>query len=798
MSTKTTLKRIALVAVSALGFGLLSVIPAKAAAIDSSSADVVAAPATATIATTAKTTTRITLVDGATTDTLSFRLLQSGTDAATAFTWKVLEHSSNLVINDYSGDSTETFAVTYPTTAPTAGSPSYIWVQIGTAAATAANTVALQASHATPASWTSKFTATVVAAGVAPAAPIGVDSTDTPFRVVAGQTNVTAASEANLASITAASTVTAATDVFKVIANNDTVLKTGTGSYRYVEVTGSTIAAVAGAMVVDGTVNSATRAFAQLDGNLESTADAQVWVNAATAGTVTIKFIDRSIIASTTPFLGTGTQYVDTVLQTITLTVTAPTALSAQMSTSFINAVHSSTTGVATSKPTLGLWGDCDAVTAGTQNCDYTILAPAALAGVGGVVSGAGTAKAVIQVNLKDAAGAALVGTLPAVGASVSGPGTLSIGTSANADASTGRSLSATAAPASTFYINVFSDGTSGASTVSILVGGSVWTTKSLKFYTTPTTVSATQGLKVLKANTVSGCVGIACDDSDVANTVAVKVVATDANGIPVPFRSYSVTSSDATVLLGAATAAQGNSAVADYLGANWYTVASTFGAASGASATLTYTTALTSTTNLSSSALKFAIGGAPASASLAISTGANVGDKGTMTISVKDASGNAIYDSDHTLALTSSTALTTALGQIAATGNQIAVIDGKSTIDFFNPLVSGTVSVTGLVSGLLPVSGSFTVSNSAIDAAVDAAAEAIDAANAATDAANLAAEAADAATVAAEEARDAADAATAAIEELATQVATLMAALKAQITTLANTVAKIAKKVKA
>jgi len=82
--------------------------------------------------------------------------------------------------------------------------------------------------------------------------------------------------------------------------------------------------------------------------------------------------------------------------------------------------------------------------------------------------------------------------------------------------------------------------------------------------------------------------------------------------------------------------------------------------------------------------------------------------------------------------------------------------------------------------------------------AATDAAAEAIDAANAATDAGNLAAEAADAATVAAEEARDAADAATAAVEELATQVASLMAALKAQITTLANTVAKIAKKVKA
>ena len=129
-----------------------------------------------------------------------------------------------------------------------------------------------------------------------------------------------------------------------------------------------------------------------------------------------------------------------------------------------------------------------------------------------------------------------------------------------------------------------------------------------------------------------------------------------------------------------------------------------------------------------------------------------------------------------------------------------------------------GTATVTGVTAGVKSASASveFTKNTSVstadallelakaigtgkeVEAAADAAAEAIDAANAATDAANLAAEAADAATVAAEEARDAADAATAAVEELSTQVATLMAALKAQLTTLANTVAKIAKKVKA
>jgi hypothetical protein len=75
--------------------------------------------------------------------------------------------------------------------------------------------------------------------------------------------------------------------------------------------------------------------------------------------------------------------------------------------------------------------------------------------------------------------------------------------------------------------------------------------------------------------------------------------------------------------------------------------------------------------------------------------------------------------------------------------------------------------------------------------AAADAAAEATDAANAATDAANAAAEAADAATAAAQDAADA-------VAALSAQVATLISGLKSQLTALTNLVIKIQKKVKA
>jgi hypothetical protein len=110
---------------------------------------------------------------------------------------------------------------------------------------------------------------------------------------------------------------------------------------------------------------------------------------------------------------------------------------------------------------------------------------------------------------------------------------------------------------------------------------------------------------------------------------------------------------------------------------------------------------------------------------------------------------------------------------------------------------VAGTTKGTG--ASLAPVGvGVVTLTtdgaNAAVDAgqaATDAAAEATDAANAATDAANAAAEAADAATAAAQDAADA-------VAALSTQVTEMVNALKKQITALTNLVIKIQKKVKA
>ena len=129
---------------------------------------------------------------------------------------------------------------------------------------------------------------------------------------------------------------------------------------------------------------------------------------------------------------------------------------------------------------------------------------------------------------------------------------------------------------------------------------------------------------------------------------------------------------------------------------------------------------------------------------------------------------------------------LTCALGVTAAVAFT-ATTAGTTTLAAAN--VGSTFAPAGVSSVTVAVNN-----NAAADsatAAADAAAEATDAANAATDAANAAAEAADAATAAAQDAADA-------VAALSTQVSEMVSALKKQITALTNLVIKIQKKVKA
>jgi hypothetical protein len=130
-----------------------------------------------------------------------------------------------------------------------------------------------------------------------------------------------------------------------------------------------------------------------------------------------------------------------------------------------------------------------------------------------------------------------------------------------------------------------------------------------------------------------------------------------------------------------------------------------------------------------------------------------------------------------------------------ALAGNLDCTADAADATAFTASTVGTAVKNEAGVGASLAAAGvskaTVAVTNTTASDAQDAAAEATDAANAATDAANAAAEAADAATAAAQDAADA-------VAALSTQVSEMVNALKKQITALTNLVIKIQKKVKA
>jgi hypothetical protein len=756
MSTKTSLKKIAVIAAMALTLGGFTAISANAVSTASTTSSV--ATATANIG---AATSTVLSVSGGSGDTAELTITPSVLGVAGSWAITVPNKLSTTATNGTSA------SATVATLTKTTG---------GGSTGTATLTV-------TPTAGSAGGTLTV-SDGIVNLLVITIGGTtastnDNPFVVpTVGNTGVTADTPATLdtaaVSISVKKSVASSTDTVTIAATSNTADKTGfgAGNYRYVQVTNSTIKTATG-WTLDGSSSVATVAAAPQDGMISGTS---VVVNAGTAGqTITVKFWDKSTDAVT--------GFVTTVLlQTVTITTAAYTGLNPVTSTAFMWA-----TDAVGAYPT----GRANAPEPATADDD--VLAKSALNGVGGVYSGAGKAVAVIKVSLKDVAGNGLLGTLPAVGASISGPGTLSMGTASNADASTGRLLLLPAAAANVYYVNVFSDGTSGAATISLWVGGAVWKTKTVSFYGAATKLVASQNHKVLKAGTTTGagCNPTSCAGTSVATSFVVQVLATDANGIAVPGLTYTSVP-DAKVVTGSAATSTAD-ADADSLGATWFSVTTAPDAASGVTGTVSYKTTLADTTVLTTSALTFAIGGAPVSVTIAASGSSEVGAKNSLVFTDKDAAGNAPYDLDVPLALTSNVALVVGSASAATNGlpTTIAMIGGTGSVNFFNPFVAGDVTISGKAAGLIPLTVTVSVTNSAVSAAADAAAEATDAANAATDAANAAAEAADAATAAAQDAVDA-------VAALSVQVTAMISALKKQLIALTNLVIKIQKKVKA
>jgi len=802
MSTKTSIKRIALVAVSALGFGLLSVVPARAAAAEYTLTRAATTPAIPVVGT--QVVVPLTAAIAAST---------AITVATFTATFVAVPANSARVSADLLASTTDTSA-TFATGEATITAATNVLTSTTTAASSAITAATIGSFRFTP-DVPGRYSVTITAAAGTGTPTFATDLGTQNAKVAAMIIMVTGAQLTQAASgkgATAGSAViggsaslaftprvtTAANSIFNITstgvgsvlnpvscANNSVVVTASVPICTAgAEAAGSAVTTINGTNYLDGIKYTSPNAVVIGTGELTgAAANALMTFQAASsaAGTQTVTITEISA--------ATG---VPTTRATVTITwvASASSAANAQYSTAYINAG----TTLATSSN--------DDTVAGV-NCSRT----------------AGTQCANILVTIKDANNIAL--NQAGLTATITGPGILGLavdGTTATTAAS-GRAVATSAASQLTNnagVVSVWPDGTSGTATITISSGTVTLATKTVNFYGTVATLTATQNLKVARASAAGaalGCSTASCTWLTTATTPAVYIVAKDSAGQTVPGLTVSMVSNNTNVIVSGAIT-EDDATAGDGPGYYNAAVTSAPGGTSGASGTVVFRTLLSTGAYISTDAVTFTLGGSLASMTLTLDKAAyQPGEAMVVTRTAKDSAGNPVYDGVASPAVVFSKAIggtAPAAGEfssgVSASSSSRPTVFAPSIGGAFEARATYTVAATGAsVQVTANASVAADASTKAADAATaaaeaagDAAAEAIDAANAATDAANLAAEAADAATVAAEEARDAADAATAAVEALATEVATLMAALKAQITTLANTVAKIAKKVKA
>jgi len=374
------------------------------------------------------------------------------------------------------------------------------------------------------------------------------------------------------------------------------------------------------------------------------------------------------------------------------------------------------------------------------------------------------------------------------ISATISGPGTLSGGTSNAGTGTNGRSITVTTTNGVAWFA-VYPDGNAGASTITFSDGTVVLGSRTATFYGAPAKATVTQNLYIAKAGNILGKPTSAADGSStaVAQTYAYTVEVTDSAGVDVAAATVKAVSSASTVI-SASTCTESTGT----LGAGFWNceVVGATAAASGATATVTFKVdaAGAGTYEILATPITFAIGGSIATQALTVdaSSYAPLAPLRLIT-TAKDSKGNLAYDQDATMltSLVSSVALG---GAGLASPSKIVNGVGKTSLGaVYAPATSGDFVISA-VDNASGTAAALSVTGVSTGTSADAGSSlALDAANAATDAANNAYDEAQNATQAASDAL-------AAVTALSAQVSALIATVKS----LAAMVAKIKAKVKA
>jgi len=557
-------------------------------------------------------------------------------------------------------------------------------------------------------------------------------------------------------------------------------------------------------------------------GSLGSTPGATVGSAFSTNSTLTFSAFSQSAGVETITVYGSNNGVADPAL-TYTLTWGAAPTVSA--ANSFVAANNAADIAAGTVGTTAGTLK----VNSASADTGITVVGntPNVLAGgaVVGLYNNAATPGAVTTDTIS--ASVAGSGIVTISNASFSGAPAVSGNVTLSGTSVAGRYV-VTSSATQFAVVKLYSDGTSGKSTVTITdaTTGTVIGTFTVMFYSTnvaslvaTTNYSVPLGVSagVLGGFTAKATAGFTGSTGVLSSTLEpVTVVAKDSSGNVIPsVAGISVTSGTPSV------ATVSSTALWDSVNSVYYPVITPVAVGS---TVLTFTDTATglvvakTTVNVASTVVSSVTGSSDAA-----SYGPGV--KVTYILTAKDSAGNAVADGSYSDLIATAPSVNFAVsgsalpgvssavaGTPAGSTGPIAFVGGVNNSSLYAPISSADVVISG---GLLGAGSDvavashgakisevdFTVVNpadTAANAATAAANEATDAANAAVDAAKAAGDSADAALAAAQDAGGKASAALAAVTALTQQVTTLLAKIAAISVTLAKisaAVAKLAKK---
>jgi len=855
MSTKTTFKRVALVAVAALGLGVLtSVAPANATAnkaVSSLTAGTMPAvrpgvvanlPVTAVFAASAATTDTITVTAKVISAPTGSVLYQTSSTANSAGALLNITEDSTAF-----GDGTASFTYFTNSSGLTDAQVTENLVVSGTVGTTTgAFRVSLNADLAgtyqilvsgNAATWTAGNPSTILTVTTTGApASMSISSLG---KVVEGAASGYGANLAiTLKDAAGATTILGANEAINVTTSNSTATSLSVSTLASPSSSGTyTVIVEDGTIAADGT---AVITFTG-SGTLPATLTLNTTVSIVNTGELT----EQVTLTSATGYVGSSTPYYTSAKSAHGFTLAK--AISAD--TSYAINVNAEGTGARD-------YATNATVTAALDTVDFTVTQAFSSTGVTSVAVGTSSAGSAVSTPIVINRESAVANDIAVVGQSAillatGGSAALTVGIidqfgnavkdSAVTVGVAGRNTVSTTALGVTDALGYISytlkdAGTTGTTDTVTFTCSSCANSSSGNTAITSVAFTVTYGtVTVAKVsftgpNTTAGVASatttvspIRANQTPEASTAAASVVVTDAAGnllagVPVVFTvsgtTAAITSNVATVYT--SSAGKADSTVFAWV-AGTYTVTATAGGVTGTgSYTFANSTAAdarvlsaTATDGIISAKVVDRFGNPVSGVSVYASRTSGTGYFGTGVSKTTTTTGTdgiaeftLIGNAEVKVSTLSYDAVagTNAPGQTCALAGNFDCAVGATAAVAFTATTAGTTTAaaknygsTFAPAGVSTVS--VTVSNSAAadaaTAAADAAAEATDAANAATDAANAAAEAADAATAAAQDAADA-------VAALSTQVSEMVDALKKQITALTNLVIKIQKKVKA